>query len=811
MESTLKKHEKRAKELLSQMTLEEKAGLCSGQNFWETKGVPRLGVEPVMVTDGPHGLRKQAGASDHLGINVSVSATCFPTAAATACSFDPALLREVGEALGEECLQEQVAVVLGPGANIKRSPLCGRNFEYFSEDPYLTGVMASALIEGVQSRGVGTSMKHYAANNQETRRMTADSVIDARALREIYLTGYEMAVKDTQPWTMMCCYNKVNGEFGSQNHRLLTEILRDEWGFEGAVMTDWGATVDRVKGLAAGLDLEMPYTGPANDKAIVVALKSGELALDILDTAATRMLCLLLASAEAKAPGYKYDAAAHHELARRMASASAVLLKNEENLLPLTTGKKLAVVGQFAKNPRYQGAGSSRINPIKLENLCDVLSERGVSFEYSQGYDVKADTPDDRMIADAVTAAKGAEAAVVCIGLPDAYESEGFDRDHMRLPDNHVALLKSVAEVNKNTVVLLFGGSAVEMPWIGDAKSVLMLYLGGESGALAAADLLFGDVNPSGRLAESYPRKLEDNPSYRNFPGGDKTVEYRESIYVGYRYYDKAGADVLFPFGYGLSYTDFQYSDLKITKKDLGAVVSLKVKNLGTVCGAEIVQVYVSQNNPSVFKPVRELKGFSKVCLEPNEEKEVTIALAARAFAYYDDAAKGWCVEAGEYTIEAAASSRDTRLSTALLVDGEAPKTAAKPAAYDKLSAPLNISAEDFEALYASKLPAANREPGERFTTSSSLGDIANTAIGGMLTGRVRHEMAKMLDDGESQDESMGLMLKRMVGDMPLRSLAMLSGGRMTPKTLKTIVGAINAEQSVRNGWAKIKSAFSNK
>ena len=795
MKSALEQYEAKAKELLAQMTPEEKAGLCSGQNFWDTKGVPRLGVQPVMVTDGPHGLRKQVGNSDNLGINQSVPATCFPAACASACSFDTELLKEMGRALGEECLQEEVSVVLGPAANIKRSPLCGRNFEYFSEDPTLTGAMASALIEGVQSQGVGTSMKHYAANNQETRRMVIDALIDERALREIYLTGYEMAVKGVQPWTLMCSYNRINGEYSCQNKQLLTDIPRGEWGFGGAVMTDWGAMVDRVKALAAGLDLEMPYAGPANDEAILAAVQSGALPMAVLDTAATRMLCLLLAAAEAKKPGFRYDEAAHHALAQRVAAASAVLLKNEGGLLPLQRGKKLAVLGQFAKSPRYQGAGSSRINPIRLESLCEVLAKRDIAFAYAPGYDEKTDAPDEAMLQEAVATAKEAEVAVVCIGLPDAYESEGFDREHLRLPESHVALLQQVAAVNPDTVVLLFGGGVVEMPWLPAAKALLMLYLGGEAGGAAAADLLFGLENPSGRLAESFPQKLQDNPSYANFPGGEKTVEYRESLYVGYRYYDKAGVDVCFPFGHGLSYTSFAYSGLRLEEQGEELQAALKVKNTGAVAGAEVVQLYVSQTAPSVFRPLRELKSFCKVFLQPGEEKEVRFSLLPRAFAYYNVGKKAWCVEAGEYAVEAAASSRDIRCTAKITLEGEAPAPSAPIAAYEKPGAPLNISAEDFEALYGSPLPPAGRLPGEAYTVNSTLGEIAKTKAGAALMAQMQRQMAGLL--GAGGDGSMGLMFEKMMGDMPVRSLAMFSGGAMGPEQIGGILDAINAEQGL--------------
>ncbi len=835
---SMKNYEEKARSLLAQMTLEEKAGLCSGSNLWWSKGVERLGIQKIMMTDGPHGLRKQANLDDQFGISQSVPATCFPTAATTACSFDPDLLEGMGKALGEECLQEGVSILLGPGVNIKRSPLCGRNFEYFSEDPYLAGAMASALIEGVQSQGVGTSLKHFAANNQETRRMVINAVVDERALREIYLSAFEMAVKRAHPWTLMCCYNQVNGEFGSQNKILLTDILRGEWGFDGAVVTDWGAVVDRVKGLAAGLDLEMPYSGPHNDQVIVDAVKSGALPIEVLDAAATRVLCLLLAAADSRKPEFRYDARVHHELARKVAASSSVLLKNE-GLLPLSKHKKLAVVGAFAKEPRYQGAGSSRINPLKLDNLCDVLEKRGVDFVYAPGYDLEPDTaglehdaPNKDLLEQAASVARGTDVAVVCIGLPDSYESEGFDRTHMRLPESHVALLKKVASVNSNVVVLLSGGSPVEMPWLADAKALLMLYLGGEAGAEAAADLLFGDVNPSGKLAESFPLRLEDTPSFAYFPGGEKTVEYRESIYVGYRYYDKAGIDVLFPFGYGLSYTSFAYSGLTLAKKGDGIEVSLTVKNTGKVAGAEVVQIYVSQKSPSVFKPVRELKGFCKVYLQPEEARMVVLNLDRRAFSYYDVDEKAWVVEADEYTVAAAASSRDIRCEASLTMEEYAERAgqAGRPgragevnqaayaadsalavhrakaksqlAAYFKLSSPLKIPDKDFEALYGRPLPPSSRKLGEPFTMNSTLSEIATTRAGAAFLAQVQQQMAGMTGPGQAasaSDETMARMIQHMMSELPLRALVTFSQGALSLEHLSGLLAAMNAELSANS------------
>lgn len=728
-------------------------------------------------------------------------ATCFPTAATTACSFDTELITRMGEALGEECLQENVSVLLGPGVNIKRSPLCGRNFEYFSEDPFLTGKMAAALIRGVQSKGIGTSMKHYAANNQEKRRMVINSVIDERAMREIYLAGFETAVKEAKPWTLMCSYNQINGEFGSQNKTLLTDILRNEWGFEGAVMTDWGAAVDRVKGLKAGLDLEMPYSGPDNDTAIVEAVKNNTLQEETVDIAVQRMLCLLLASQDHNDTQHKYNIQAHNELAREVAAGSIVLLKNEEVILPITSSQTIALVGAFAKQPRYQGAGSSRINPTSLDNLYDVLTERGSKVLYAPGYSLTGDNAKESLLTEAAEAAQKAEIALVCIGLPDEYESEGFDRDHMQLPESHVALLEKVASVNKNTIVLLYSGSAVEMPWIEQAKAVMMLYLGGQAGSAAAADIIFGKISPSGKLAESFPITLEDNPSHLYFPGGDKTVEYRESIYVGYRYYDKADVLVRFPFGYGLSYTAFVYRDMNVVNEGEEVIVTLKVKNTGKLSGAEAVQIYVSQKNPSIFRPNRELKGFSKVFLAPNEEKEVRIVLDRRAFACYHTDIKDWCVETDTYIIAAAASSRDIRLETEVNLDGISISDRSETNqlnSYIAPSKPFAASQEDFTLLYGEQLPSADRLKGEEYTMNSTLGEIAETQTGKALLGQMKQSLEGMAGDNIEGDDSMGRMFERMMMDMPVRALTMFSQGTMGKKQINEVLMAINQEIKIQ-------------
>ena len=659
------------KAIVKEMTLEEKAGMCSGKDFWHLKGVERLGIPEVMVSDGPHGLRKQAAEADHLGLNESIKAVCFPTACATACSFDRDLLEEMGERIGDECQAEDLSVILGPAVNIKRSPLCGRNFEYFSEDPYLASQMAAAHIKGVQSKNVGTSIKHFAANNQEHRRMSCSSEVDERTLREIYLAAFETAIKEAKPDTVMCSYNRINGEFASENHWLLTEVLRDEWGFDGYVMSDWGAVNDRVKGLKAGLELEMPASGGTTDKEIVEAVKNGELDEAVLDRAVERILNIVFKFADNRQEG-KFDKEEDHKLAAKIEAESMVLLKNE-GVLPLPTqGKKIAFIGKFAEAPRFQGGGSSHINSFKITGALEAAKEVA-QVTYAQGYDIKEDVIDQDMLNQAVETAKEADVAVIFAGLPDAFESEGYDRSHMRMPQCQNTLISEIAKVQENVVVVLHNGSPVEMPWADEVKGILEAYLGGQAVGQAEVDVLFGKVNPSGKLAETIPYKLSDNPSYLNFPGDGQTVEYKEGVFVGYRYYDTKEMSVRYPFGYGLSYTTFEYSDLQLSAdriKDTDTLkVTLKVKNTGDRAGKEVVQLYVADKTGSASRPVKELKNFVKVELQPQEEKTVEMELDKRSFAWYNTQIHDWYAASGEYEILAAASSRDIRLKKTVYVE----------------------------------------------------------------------------------------------------------------------------------------------
>lgn len=765
--------EEKIKQILSQMTLEEKAALCSGRDFWNMKGVERLGVAPFMVTDGPHGLRKQAGAADHLGLNQSVPATCFPPAVTAASSWDPQMLEQTGQAIGEEAVQEEVAVVLGPGTNIKRSPLCGRNFEYFSEDPFLAGRMSAALIKGIQSKGIGTSLKHYAGNNQEKARLISNSVIDPRALREIYLPAFEYAVKQAQPWTLMCSYNRVNDVYSCENPWLLDDVLRKEWGFEGLVMTDWGAMNDRVKALAAGLELEMPGPNDTNDKKIIEAVKSGQLDETILDQAAERLLTLLLKAA--KVTRQTYDADAHHLQARKQAAASAVLLKNG-GMLPLTECKSYAVVGAFAETPRYQGAGSSKINPTKLDSVLEELEKAGVNFEYTPGYSLEYPAQDEKLRAQAKALAENKDGVIVIAGLPDDYESEGFDRTSLDMPASHNALIDAVCQVNSHVTVVLMCGSAVRMPWRDKVESILLTYLGGQATGGACADLLTGKVNPSGRLAETFPLCLEDNPSHGNFATDSIDAEYRESILVGYRYYDWAGKDVAYPFGYGLSYTTFSYDSMEAfwDDEEKSGRVKVTVTNTGNRAGSEVVQVYVGKKDSVIMRAPRELRGFVKTELKAGETKTVEIPLDLRSFSYYDVRRWDWAVEDGIYEICAGASSRDLPLCQEVTVSGIQPENIPGYCPKDIIKdGKFAASREQFASLFDGELPLT--KPRQKWTVNSSVKEVMSDENAKAMLGNIIQANAAAYD----ANDDMGRMMLAMFNDMPLRSLAMFGGASL--------------------------------
>jgi beta-glucosidase len=791
-------------EIISRMTLEQKARMCSGKDFWHLEGFEELGIPSIMVTDGPHGLRKQTGTADHAGLADSVPAVCFPTASAAASSWDEALLQEMGEHLGDECRQEKVAILLGPGANIKRSPLCGRNFEYFSEDPFLSGKLAAAMIRGVQSRGIGTSLKHFAANNQEKRRMSIDTLVDDRALREIYLAGFEIAVKEGKPDTVMNAYNRLNGEFCSEHSQLLTEILKNEWGHEGFVVTDWGAENDRVQGLKAGQELEMPGPAPDNTRLIIKAVDEGELDLAVLDAAIARMLSVILKTSSSLEDEFQYDEQAHHDKARQILRESAVLLKNT-GILPLATSGSLAVIGEFAVKPRYQGSGSSLIQPTRLDNAWDAinaLAGEHMQLSYAPGYVADREEPHEQRIAEAVSVAGKADIAVVFAGLPDISESEGFDRAHIDLPESHTRLIEAVRAANPRTIVVLSNGAPVTMPWLDGVEAVLETYLGGQAWGSATADLLFGKANPCGKLAESFPRRLEDVPASVNFPGGTNSVAYAESLYVGYRFYDKAGTELLFPFGHGLSYTSFEYRDLRLSGPDEQhrVRVSLTVTNTGAVAGKEIVQIYIRDRESSAYRPEKELKGFAKISLEPGQQREVVIDLDRRAFSFWDSGSRSWVLEAGDFDILAGASASDIRLDGSIRLengddvsDWAAGLRDAVPGYFEPTIrgfADLSSSG-DFARLMNRPLPPKDIPPGQPFDRLSTIGDIRGTFVGGLIYWAAGRSIRKFA--GKNADAKTIEMMRAMITEMPMKSMAMMGGG-MSRSRIDGILDMVNGK-----------------
>ena len=784
-------------EIISQMTLEEKAALLTGEDSWHIRNCPRLGMERTMVSDGPHGLRKEREDANGGLFKDSIDAVCFPSAVGMASSFPPDALAKLGETLGEECQAEDVSILLGPGVNIKRSPLCGRNFEYFSEDPYLTGKLAASYVRGVQSKGVGTSVKHFAANNQEYRRMSISAVVDERALREIYLAAFEMVVKEAKPWTLMCSYNRINGVYSSENEWLLNRVLRKEWGFEGFVMTDWGASNYRVLGVGSGCDLEMPSSGERNTQRIIRAVRSGKLHESRLDLCVRRILEASQRYLDGKRSAI-FDREQDHEIARELAREAMVLLKNENNVLPLKEGAKVAFLGEFAKQPRYQGGGSSHIHAHRVTSAWEAAQGKA-QLTFAPGYLLDNEEVDTALLRQAAQTAKDADVAVVFIGLTDRMESEGYDRKHLNLPNSHNELVKAVAKVQKNTVVVLHNGSPVLMPWLGDVQGVLEAYLGGEAAGEAVADLLFGEANPSGKLPETFPLSLEDTPCAAYFPGNQLTVEYRESIYIGYRYYDKAEKQVLFPFGHGLSYTQFAYSGLKLDKTrfkaENGLTLTFRVRNTGERDGAEVAQVYVADVESSVFKAPKELKGFEKVFLKAGEEKTVEIHLDERAFSYYDTQAKAWRVESGKYQILVGSSSRDIRLTGSAQVLGTpAPKGEPEakrllPTYYDGRF--NRVPDAEFEALLGHPIPRSWRDPSKPFTRDNTIDDAKNTRWGRKIMKLIR-KFVKM--DGISTDE----MAVAMIAEMPIHNLATMSQGAVSEEMEEAIVMLFNNQKPAK-------------
>jgi beta-glucosidase len=694
------------KDLIKKMTLEEKASLMSGKDFWQTMDIERLGINNMFLSDGPHGIRKQAEAADHLGLNASIPATCFPTAATVANSWNEELGEKIGDYLGKEAVAQKVNVLLGPGINMKRNPLAGRNFEYFSEDPYLAGKMAAGMIRGIQSHGIAACVKHFAVNNQEERRMSIDTVVDERTLREIYLTAFEIAIKEGKTKTVMSAYNMLNGAYTNENIHLMREILRDEWKYDGVVVTDWGGSNDRVAGLIAGNELEMPTTAGETNEEIIQAIKNGRIKEEVLDECVDRLLELIFTTEEVyKEPQKEIDNEEHHRIAQVAAEESIVLLKNEGNILPLQMGKKVAIIGDFAKDARYQGAGSSIVNPTRLVHTLDCVEESGiVSIGFEPGFE-RYGKKSQRKIDKACALAKDADVVLLYIGLDEATEAEGLDRQEMKIPENQIELLNALHKVNQNIVAVLSCGAAVEMPWIGKVKGLLHGYLAGQAGARAILRILSGEVNPSGKLAETYPIRYEDTPSYHNFPGKEVSVEYREGPYIGYRYYDTANVNVLFPFGFGLSYTTFEYSAIQIAKDS----VTFTITNIGSHDGMEVAQLYVGSKSKEIFRAKKELKGFTKVFLQAGESKTVTIPFDDKSFRYFNVKTNEWEIEEADYEIMIGASSADIRLADTLFVEGTG-----APFPYDKTKLPNyysgqanNVSVEEFELLLGYKVPVS--------------------------------------------------------------------------------------------------------
>lgn len=803
-------------ELLKKLTLDEKVNMLSGSTTWLTQDVHKDGVDipAVRMSDGPSGLRREKMSG---GVNIMQTpepATCFPGAIITASSWDEDLVEEVGKAIAIEAQSLGVSTVLGPGVNIKRSPLCGRNFEYFSEDPFLAGRMGGAWVRGVQSNNVGTSLKHYLANNQEYIRMTIDSIVDERTLREIYMPAFEHIVKEEKPTTIMCSYNRLNGTYLSDHKRFLTDVLRDEWGFDGIVVSDWGAVNNRADGVKAGMDLEMPGSNGLHDADVYKALQDGTLTEDDIDKVVLRLIKFAYENAEREeqAKGVKFDIEKHNEIARKTAEGGAVLLKND-GILPLNKNQSVAVIGKLAKKIRYQGGGSSHILPTKLTSFTDALDNVGQAYDYADGYVLKGEGYKKSLIKQAVETAKGKDVVLLFIGLTDAFESEGYDRSHMQIPSSHVTLINEILKVNKNVVVVLSCGSPIEIgDWDNNVRGVLNLYLGGQAGGEAAYNLIYGNVNPSGKLAETFPLKEQDYIGSKYFRMGPRTVEYREGVYVGYRYFDSADKPVKYPFGYGLSYTQFEYSNLRASADAINEgdnySITFTIKNVGKVAGAEIAQVYVNDTESTLYRPKQELKGFKKVYLEPGEEKDVTISLDSRAFAYYNVAINDWHIESGDFRILVGASSRDIKLETIVNVTSKNPDAPipdyreSAPCYYDIANAD-EIPVEQFEALYGKKVIENTPFAKGELSSYNTIGQCNVSPFGKFMYGLCVGVVNLVAKFSENPD-----MLTNSVKDMPYRTIAAWSMGIISDRSLDGLVDMLNGK---KGGFRRFLKGFCKK
>ena len=799
--------------IIKQMSLEEKALMMSGKNVWQTQEFPKYGIPNMMMSDGPHGMRTQPpGACDHLGINGSMPATCFPTAATVANTWNEALVEEMGKALANEAVSMGVHVILGPGLNIKRSPLCGRNFEYFSEDPYHAGKMAAALIKGIQSLGISACPKHFAVNSQELRRMAMNAVVDERTLRETYLTGFEIAVKEGGAKAIMSSYNEVNGVYANENKHLLQEILVNEWGFDGYVVSDWGASNDHALGVKNGSHLEMPGTGKTGQKEILKGIEEGVLTEAELDQRLDALLDVILTSHEglqnAKKSNYLgtttmteqgFDVEAHHALARKVAEEGIVLLKNEDRILPLAEKTKVAIVGDFAKTPRYQGAGSSLVNPTKEpESILNCIEKTGLHMDgFAQGYERNAKS-NKKLIEDGIKLAKEADVVLVFAGLDEIGEAEGLDRTHMKMPEAQEAVIVALAENNSNVIVVLSAGSPIEMPWIDKVKAVVHGYLGGQAGASAMLNVLTGKVNPSGRLNETYPIQYKDTPAYAYFPSKERSSEYREGPYVGYRYYTTVEKEVRFPFGYGLSYTSFAYKDIKANEQE----VCFTIKNTGHRAGAEVAQLYVSKESDTVFRPTRELKGFAKVELEPGEEKEVVISLDDKTFRFFDTRTNTWEVERGTYRLQIGRNANEIELTAEVAIDGTM-----KEGPYKKEELPsyfagniAKVSDDEFELLYGMELPNGNWGGEIGINDAFCQFYYAKSGLCRLLYKLLKHLLDKAIEKG---DPNLDILF---VFNMPIRGISRLTGGKVNMKMVYGITEIANGHFC--KGLGKMISGF---
>lgn len=777
-------------DIISKLTAEEKASLCSGADFWHTKAVQRLGIAQMLMTDGPHGLRKQVGRSDHLGLAVSYPATCFPTASCAANSWDEALIEQMGRCLGEEMLKERIGILLGPGVNIKRSPLCGRNFEYYSEDPLLAGKCAAALIRGVQSLGVAACVKHFAANSQEHLRMTNDSVVDERTLREIYLPAFELAVKEGKVKCLMTSYNRVNGQYANENTHLLQDILTRDWGYDGLIVTDWGGGNDRVRGLIAGNSLEMPGTGGETDRQILDALERGEISRELLDERVDKVLDLVFAAEKAFGQQVSFSIDEHHEIATRLAAESAVLLKNEDSILPLRSGSRVAVIGDFARTPRYQGSGSSHIVPTKLDNALDALKAEGVNvIGFEPGFRRRGGKS-MRLTERAVMLAARADTVLLFLGLDEGSEAEGVDRSHMKLPEPQLELLRALSTVNPNIAVILSCGSPVETDWDKHAKALLHGFLGGQAGAVGIARLLTGRLSPSGKLAETMPLRFDDTPCREYYPGPEATSEYREGLFVGYRYYDTAGVGVKYPFGFGLSYSEFEYSEPEIT--DAG--ISFTVKNTGAMDADEIAQVYVAAPESGIFKPRKELRGFARVSLSAGQAKKVTVSLPDRAFQYWNTAAGRWATEGGQYQILVGSSSCDIRLRCVIKKDGDGAPDPYTDRVFDVYRAAnvRNVPDSSFSALLGRDIPAHLWDAAAPLEFNSPLVQGKHRPGLGRLIYRLielAHGFFVLIGNEENANNTMFAL------NLPYRGLARFTGGAVSETQVRALIRAVNREK----------------